>query len=92
MKVKFHNPEYPSGMEVDFGGLLVINGRTVEFDKEELDAYKGRHGVTLKERLLNSPFATVDGKQGEVTYLHPVEDSTSEVVSEESEPEKGGEK
>lgn len=87
MKVKFHNPEFPSGMEVDFGGLLVINGRTVEFSKDELDAYKQRHGVDLKSRLLNNPFATVDGKQGEVTYLHPVE----EEVSQESEPEKGGE-
>lgn len=87
MKVKFHNPEYPSGLEFDFGGLLVVNGRTVDFDKEELDNYENKHGISLKERLLNNPYATVDGKQGKVTYLHPVED---EVVTE-SEPEKGGE-
>lgn len=87
MKVKFHNPEFPNGLEYDIGGLLVVNGRTIEFTKEELDAYEKRNGVSLKERLLNNEFATVDGTQGKVTYLHPVEDETKE-----SEPEKEGDK
>ena len=89
MKVKFHNPEYPNGMEFDFGGIVVVNGRTVDFNKDELDAYKARHGVNLKERLLTNEYATVDGTQGKVTYLHPVEDESS---TQESEPEKEGDK
>ena len=86
MKVKFHNPEFPSGMEFDFGGILVINGRTVTFTPEEVEAYKIRHGVSLKERLLTNEFITVDGTQGEVKYLHPnetVEESAVEEVTKE---------
>lgn len=88
MKVKFHNPEYPNGTEFDFGGVCVVNGRTIEFNKDELDAYENRHGVSLKERLLANEYATVDGKQGEVTYLHPVEVEATTT----SEPEKEGDK
>lgn len=89
MKVKFHNPEFPNGMEFDFGGVVVINGRTVEFEKDELDSYKSRHGVSLKERLLASEFATVDGTQGKVTYLHPEEtvEEAEERITDEAEKE-----
>lgn len=86
MKVKFHNPEFPDDIEFDFGGLAVINGKTVTFTKEDLDLYVARNGVELKERLLNNPYATVDGTKGEVTYLHPPENEA------EKEPEKEGDK
>ena len=94
MKVKFHNPEYPSGMEFDIGGLLLVNGRTVTFEKDELDTYKDRHGISLKDRLLTNEFATVDGTQGKVKYLHPeesVEEAEDRLV-EEVEAEKEGDK
>lgn len=82
MKVKFHNPEYPDDIEFDFGGLAVINGKTVTFTKEELELYEVRNGVALKDRLLVNPFATVDGTRGEVTYLHPVEEIAVEEKKE----------
>lgn len=89
MKVKFHNPDFPNDIEFDVGGLVIINGKTVEFNKDQLDRYQAQHGVALKERLLNNEFATVDGKQGKVTYLHPAEDETD---TNPPEPEKEGDK
>lgn len=74
MKVKFHNPEFPNDMEFDFGGISVINGKTVTLTDDQLLDYKAHHGVALKERLLANEFATVDGTQGKVKYLHPSED------------------
>lgn len=86
MKVKFHNPEYPNEVEFDFGGILLINGRTVTISDDELKQYEARYGAKLKDRLLVNEFATVDGKKGEVTYLTPEEP----VVEVETEPEKEG--
>lgn len=71
MKVKFHNEEYPNDLEFDFGGVILINGKTVKFEDEELDAYEARHGRKLKDVLLANQYATVDGIKGEVTYLVP---------------------
>jgi hypothetical protein len=88
MKVKFHNPEFPNDLEFDVGGLVLVNNKTVEFDKDQLDRYKAQHGVSLKDRLLTNEYATVDGRQGKVTYLHPAEDEPTETP----EPEKEGDK
>lgn len=88
MNVKFHNPEMPTGMEVDVGGLLLINGRKMEVTDEELEAYKVRHGETLKTRLSTNPFVEIDGKAGKVKYLHPQSVEESEATSDET-PKEG---
>lgn len=87
MNVKFHNPELPKDMEVDVGGLCVVNGKTVKFTTEELELYKMRNdGASLKERLSTNPFAEIDGVAGKVTYLHPED---QEVVSDEDKVKEG---
>ena len=75
MNVKFHNPELPSGMEVDIGGILLINGKSMKLDDEEIEAFKNRNGETIKQRLSTNPFIEIDGKAGKVKYLVPDEES-----------------
>ena len=89
MNVKFHNPEFPSGMEVDVGGILLINGKKMEVTDEEVEAYKARHGETLKARLSTNPFVEIDGRAGKVKYLRPAQTvEESEAVSDEK-PKEG---
>jgi hypothetical protein len=61
MRVEFNNPELPKGMEMDVGGLLVINGETVNVSDDELDLYERKHGISLADALSRNQFATVDG-------------------------------
>jgi len=59
-------------MEIDVGGLCVINGKTVKVSAEELELYETRHGgQSLKDRLSTNPFVEIDGVAGKVIYLHP---------------------
>jgi hypothetical protein len=88
MNVKFHNPELPSGMEVDIGGILLINGKSMKVDDDELEMFKARNGETLKARFSTNPFVEIDGKPGKVKYLTPDE---SEATTD-TEPPKEGEK
>ena len=79
MNVKFHNPEMPDGMEVDIGGLLLLNNKKMTVTDEEVEMFKTRNGETIKQRLGTNPFIEIDGKVGKVKYLTP--DPESEDVS-----------
>jgi len=90
MNVKFHNPELPKDMEVDVGGLCLINGKTVKFTAEELELYEVRHeGQSLKSRLSTNPFAEVDGVAGKVKYLHPENQVEESEATSDEKPKEG---
>lgn len=66
MRVKFHNPDYPEGMEFEVGGILLPNGEDVVLDPET-EEYYGNLVGDLKHYLLQNRHMTVDG-QG---YVEP---------------------
>lgn len=82
MIVEFHNPEFPEGFELDVGGVVVVNGQSVEFEEEQLVRFEARNGISLREHLLKNQFAVIDGARGEVKYLHPVEETVEETEAE----------
>jgi hypothetical protein len=84
MRVEFNNPEFPKGIEMDVGGLLIVNGETVEVTDEQIELFQARNGITLAEALSANQFATVDGvsyipaSTPEVSYDEPTGDEISE--------------
>jgi hypothetical protein len=80
MQVKFHNEEYPEGLEFDVGGLLLPNKQVVVITQEEQEYLEGVHGVPLKEYLSRNPNMVVDG----VTYVPPPQEQ-AQLVMDESE-------
>lgn len=68
MQVKFFNEEYPVGIEFDIGGILLINGESIDVSDEQAEQFENRNGKTLVEALESNPNA-VDFYKPEVTYV-----------------------
>jgi hypothetical protein len=79
MQVKFHNEEYPEGLEFDVGGLLLPNKQVVVITEEEKEYLEGVHGEPLKEYLSKNPHMIVDG----VAYVPPPQEETQFVIVED---------
>jgi hypothetical protein len=70
MKVEFYNPEMPEGMEVEVGGVLLVNGGdSVEITEEDEAKFLANHGRELKEHFLGNQFMKVGSQKGKVVYL-----------------------
>jgi len=61
MRVEFNNPEFPEGMEVEVGGILLVNGESVEIDEDALSFFEAREGRSYREALQTVQFVKVDG-------------------------------
>lgn len=57
MQIKFHNEDFPKGVEFDMGGLLFRNGETTSVSKEEAEMFEKQNGVTLEVALSRTPNA-----------------------------------
>jgi hypothetical protein len=62
MRVEFSNPEFPSGLEFDVGGLKLINGEAVELTEEDIAAYEARNSVSVRDSLSSVQFIAIDGQ------------------------------
>lgn len=70
MKVSLKDASRPEGTELHVRGLgTLVNGKTIEFDKEQVAAFEARRGMTLEKAFKNNPSITVgkaeDKKGGE---------------------------
>ena len=62
MRVNFHNPELPDDVEVDIGGLLLVNNQSVDVDEEQQSEFEARNGKTIEEAMTRVQFVKVGGK------------------------------
>lgn len=81
MRVEINNPEFVEGTEFDIGGLLLVNGKAVEFSDEDAELYEAKHGQSLKKALNGVRYVKVGGKRSTADA-----EATQEVT-----PEKEGE-
>lgn len=62
MKVTLKDESLPEGFELHVRGLgMLVNGKSVDFGKEEADAFEARTGTKLSEAFKNNPNITVGG-------------------------------
>lgn len=63
MKVEFTHPDFPDGMEFAMGGLLLVNGESVDISEEAVAVFEQQSGHPLSKA--NNPFLKISGKKSE---------------------------
>lgn len=83
MRVEFNHPDFPSGIEFDVGGLLLLNGEPRELTDEEIESYEARNSKSAKEGLSGVMFVTVDGQSYEPPVTVVVDETPEDGLESE---------
>lgn len=68
MKVELNDDRLPKGAELHVQGLgTLVNGKSVEFDKDAIDAFEEQTGQTVAESFKNDARITMSGEGSRTT-------------------------
>ncbi len=61
MEITVDFPDYEDGIEIDLGGLLVVNREKTEISEEQELTFVARHGKPVREQLEGNKSVKVAG-------------------------------
>ncbi len=62
MEITVDFPDYEDEIEIDLGGLLVVNRESTEISEDQELSFVARHGKSVREHLEGNPNVKVAGK------------------------------
>lgn len=62
MEITVDFPDYEDGIEIDLGGLLVVNRKSTEISEDQELGFVARHGKPVREQLEGNSNVKISGK------------------------------